>query len=173
MSETGEMIRMVKQDPLPLQPVQITANREERAALARRFDLPAIHSLAAELSLEKDEHAVRVDGALKASFTQLCAVSGEPFENAVEEEIDLRFVPARKRTSSAADEEVELEAGDLDEIEYDGDAFDLGEAVAQSFALALDPYAEGPLADRAREEAGLSDPAASGPFAALAALRKE
>ena len=50
--------------------------------------------------------------------------------------------------------------------------FDLGEAVAQDLALAIDPYAVGPGAERARKEAGLLDEAAAGPFAALEALKK-
>jgi hypothetical protein len=44
--------------------------------------------------------------------------------------------------------------------------------MAQSLALAIDPYATGPEAERVRKEAGLLGEAASGPFAALAALKK-
>ena len=62
----------------------------------------------------------------------------------------------------------------MDEIFYEGDSFDLGEAVAQSLALAIDPFACGPDADRVRQEKGLSaDDQPSGPFAALAALKKD
>ena len=63
--------------------------------------------------------------------------------------------------------------GDLDEIPFEGHVFDLGEAVAQSLALAIDPYAVGPNAEQARKDAGIGDEAASGPFAALAALKKD
>ena len=86
----------------------------------------------------------------------------------IDEPLALRFVPARP----VEVEELELEADALDEIEFEGHSFDLGEAVAQSLALAIDPYAIGPEADRVRKEAGLLDEAASGPFAALAALKK-
>jgi hypothetical protein len=68
--------------------------------------------------------------------------------------------------------EIELEESELDEIPYTGTSFDLGEAVAQSLALAIDPYAVGPDAERVRADSGLSDQAAAGPFAALAALKK-
>ena len=67
---------------------------------------------------------------------------------------------------------VAIPASALDEIPFEGDTVDLGEAVAQSLALAIDPYAVGPEAERVRQEV-LSDEAASGPFAALAALRKD
>jgi hypothetical protein len=81
----------------------------------------------------------------------------------------LRFVPE----TVVEQEEIELEEEDLDEIPYAGTAFDLGEAVAQSLALAIDPYATGPDAERVRKEKGLTDEAAHGPFAALSALKKD
>ena len=49
---------------------------------------------------------------------------------------------------------------------------DPGEAVAQSLALAIDPFAEGPGAEEARRRAGILSESAAGPFAALAALKK-
>ena len=88
---------------------------------------------------------------------------------AVREDVALLFVPER---NIAADEEVELGADDLDEIPYAGSIIDLGEAVAQSLALAIDPFATGPEADEARRRAGMLDAQASGPFAALAGLKK-
>ena len=85
--------------------------------------------------------------------------------------IALRFVPLGSIAHS--DDEIELDDAACDEIEYEGTAFDLGEAVAQTLALAIDPFAEGPNAEAARKAAGLSDESSSGPFAALAALRKD
>ena len=58
-------------------------------------------------------------------------------------------------------------------VPYEGQSFDLGEAIAQSFGLAVDPYARGPEADIAREDNGLDKPETGGAFAALAALRKD
>ena len=76
---------------------------------------------------------------------------------------------------SVADEEVELDADELDRIAYSGDAFDLGEAIAQTLGLAVDPYAEGPNAAAIRAEVGIKgDDQPSGPLAeALARLKKE
>ena len=71
----------------------------------------------------------------------------------------------------ASEDEIEITADDCDEIEYEGMTFDLGEAVAQSLGLAIDPFAEGPEADAARQKHGLAGEEASGPFAALAALK--
>jgi hypothetical protein len=51
--------------------------------------------------------------------------------------------------------------------------FDLGEAVAQTLGLAIDPYAEGPNADAARKAAGIvAEGEQDGPMAALLAALK-
>lgn len=150
-------------------PVMLEATAEERTALARRFGLVRIDRLEAEVRLEVDGEAVGAKGRLRAAIVQSCAVSGEDLPIAIDELLALRFVPARPVT----EDEIELDAGELDEIPYLGTAFDLGEAVAQSLALAIDPYAVGPDAERVRKETGLLDEAAGGPFAALAALKKD
>jgi len=59
----------------------------------------------------------------------------------------------------------------LDEIEYTGTHIDLGEAVAQSLALAIDPFLTGPNADAARKSAGIGTPEDNGAFAALKGLK--
>ena len=149
--------------------VRLVASEAERTALTRRFGLVSISRLEADILLEREGTAVKANGKLSADIVQSCAVSGEDLAVAIDEPIALRFVPE----TEATEEEVELEASELDQIPYSGTAFDLGEAVAQSLALAIDPYAVGPGADRARTQAGLLDEAASGPFAALAALKKD
>ena len=166
-----EFARNVKLDRLPASLV-LEADEAERAALARRFGLPGVAALRAEVTLGRDGDIIDVRGTLSARFEQLCAVSGERFDNRLEERLALRFVPP----GDAPDEESEQEfAPDApDEIEYENAAFDLGEAVAQSFGLLIDPFATGPDADKVRREAGIVDETApSGPFAALATLRTD
>ena len=173
MSESSELSRVIKLDRLPQDIVTIEATKEENAALARRFGLPSIQSLSARVLLETDGREIGVSGSLIADIEQACAISGEPFVNRIEEPLSFRFVPrADPAPEASPDEEIELESDQLDEIEYDGSAFDLGEAIAQSLALAIDPYATGPDADKVRREKGLSgDDVPSGPFAALAQLK--
>lgn len=167
----GEFVRVVKLDRLPSGPMTIEATAAERAALAERFELPAIDALTAEIALSQDGRAVDATGRLEASFNQRCAVSDEPFAASLSEPIAIRFVPAL--AVHGEEEEIEFDGDAPDEIEYDGASFDLGEALAQSFGLALDPYAVGPAAETARRDAGLLDEdGPSGPFAALAALKK-
>lgn len=163
-----ELSRLIDLRQVIDKPVAVEATAEERAALARRFGLVRIDRLEAGVALEVDGEAVNAKGRLRAAIVQSCAVSGDDLAVAIDEPLALRFVPEVEITET----EIELEESQLDEIPYSGTAFDLGEAVAQSLALAIDPYAVGPNAEQARKDAGLSDQAASGPFAALAALKK-
>lgn len=149
---------------------RIEADAAERAALARRFGLVSIARLEADLALAADAAVITATGRMRADFVQSCAVSGEDIPVRIDEPLSFRFVP---EASHRPDEEVELSEEDCDEIEYAGTQFDLGEAVAQSLALTIDPFATGPEADRVRKEQGLLDENASGPFAALAALKKK
>jgi hypothetical protein len=166
----GELERLVKLDRLPTSALTIEASQAERAALARRFGLPALHALRAEILLTQREQEIDARGRLVASFEQRCALSDEPFAATLDDAISFRFVPAI--TIAGEDEEIEFASDGPDEIEYNGAAIDLGEAVAQSFGLALDPYALGPDAEAVRREAGLLDEdSPSGPFADLAALK--
>jgi uncharacterized metal-binding protein YceD (DUF177 family) len=149
----------------------LEASPEECAALAARFGLVAVHRLTADIALERDGEAVDASGTVEAEIVQSCAVTGDDLPVSIREEVAFRFVPETRHATP--DEEIELEEADLDEIPYAGEMFDLGEAVAQSLALAIDPYATGPGADAARKEAGLLDEGDAGPFAALKALKKD
>ena len=165
---TPEFSRPLDVRHVEARPHRIAADPAERAALAGRFGLVAIERLEAEARFAREGEAVVATGRLEAEIVQSCAVSGEPLAVTIAEPLALRFVPAR----AADDEELELDADARDEIEYEGHGFDFGEAVAQSLALAIDPYAEGPEADAVRARAGLLSEEGAGPFAALAALRR-
>jgi uncharacterized metal-binding protein YceD (DUF177 family) len=148
--------------------VKLVASETERAALSRRFAIVRIDRLEAEIVLERDGQAFDAEGTLSAAIVQSCAISAEDLPVTINEPLALRFVPAS--TGQAPDEEVELDADALDEIEFSGTSIDLGEAVAQSLALAIDPFAVGPEAEEARR---LFDEGSSSPFAALAELKKK
>ncbi len=175
---TPELSRMVRARQLPAAALVIEANEAERAALARRFGIPRIDRLYAEVSVEQDGKAVRATGTLSARIVQNCAISGEEFEVSIEEPLALRFVEEGTIDAALSEDdeiEIELSPDECDEIEYAGESFDLGEAVAQSLGLVIDPYAEGPNADAARKQAGIvGDDVPSGPLAdALRALKRE
>jgi uncharacterized metal-binding protein YceD (DUF177 family) len=169
----SELSRMIKVRPLPGGPVVIEASPEECAALALRFGLGAVEALRAQVALEQRPRAIRATGRLTAAIQQPCAISGENFPVAINEAVDLRFVEEGQRPAAEGDE-IELEADDCDEIGFAGEMFDLGEAVAQTLGLAIDPYAEGPNADAARKAAGIVQEGEQlGPLAdLLSALKK-
>jgi uncharacterized metal-binding protein YceD (DUF177 family) len=140
---------------------QIAATEVERAALARRFDLVAVDRLSAVVELVRQGHdRILLRAAFDAEFVQSCVVSLEPVRGAVSERFALLYGPP----------EAEAEAGGSaeDDPAFEpivGGTIDLGEAIAQEFALALPPF---PRSDEADLEAAPSDEA--GPFAALARL---
>jgi uncharacterized metal-binding protein YceD (DUF177 family) len=165
-----EFSRMVDTRSIGSDPVRLEAGEAERAALAARFGIVAVHRLTAEVALEPVKRSIEATGTLAAEIVQSCAISGEDLPVTIAEPLRLRFVPAR--APGRGDEEVELAEEDLDEIEFTGTQFDLGEAVAQSLALAIDPFREGPNADEFRRQSGFFGGGPESPFAALAKLKK-
>ena len=159
-------LRQVNDVPLTLEPDEAARRR-----LAGRFAITAIPAMRAVAQLQREGERVTATGRIVADVIQACRISAEDFPVHIDEPLRLRFVPPVGEI--IPDEEVELTADDCDEIEYTGTAFDLGEALAQTLALAIDPFAEGPNADTFRAEHGLTGETPTGPFAALAALKKD
>jgi len=153
-------------------PLTLSATPEECAKLARRFDLVRVITLTAILRLMREGTKVNVAGKLVADIVQPCAVSAEDMAVTINEPLAFRFVPAADVAVFAPDEELEITEEDCDEIAYEGGRFDLGEAVAQSLGLAIDPFLTGPGAEQVRTSGLLSEENTS-PFAALAALKKD
>ena len=60
---------------------------------------------------------------------------------------------------------------ELDVVFYDGAAIDLGEAVAETLVLSLDPYPRAPGAGETLKAAGVKSEEEAGPFGALVGLR--
>ncbi len=171
----NEFSRLYRLETLSAEPIRVAIDAEarERQALARRFGLVSLEALAAEAELRRTGDAVTAAGRLRAKVTQSCVGSGEPVDAEVAEDfrVDFRPLPA----DSKPDDEIELGEGELDVVFYEGGAVDLGEAVAQSLLLALDPYPRSPAAEAALREAGVKSEeearVESSPFAALKALK--
>ncbi|HEU0135082.1 MAG TPA: DUF177 domain-containing protein [Allosphingosinicella sp.] len=171
----SEFSRPFRLDSISSEPreVRIEADEAEREALAARFELVGIEALSAAAKLFGRGETVEAAGTLRARVTQSCVATAEPVEAAIEEafRVEFRPLPADGRP----DEEVELGEGELDVVFFEGASIDLGEAVAQTLLLALDPYPRSAAAEAALREAGVkSEEEArieSSPFAALAALK--
>lgn len=148
--------------------VTITANETERIALARRFGLIAIARLEARFTVARDQAGVVATGQVLAAVTQACSASGVPLPASVDEAVTLRFV---EEADSA--EEMELSAEALDMLPIENGAIDLGEAAAETMALALDPFPRAADADAALARAGVIGEEAAGPFGGLADLKRK
>ncbi|MGE5539839.1 MAG: YceD family protein [Gemmatimonas sp.] len=154
---------------------RLDASAEERAALAKRFDLVDLPALRAEGVLTVSDHGrrARLEGRMRAEVVQSCVVTLEPVPAVIDEPFTLLY---SADTDSAASVAVDLDVEDPPEPILGG-AVDVGEAVAETLGLSLDPY---PRAPGAALEAGPADEGAAGaenrresPFAALQKLVKK
>ncbi|MGE0006567.1 MAG: DUF177 domain-containing protein [Parvibaculaceae bacterium] len=151
----------------------ISAEPRECADLARRFGLPALHSLAAQLRVSRWRgEGLRIKGRFTADLDQTCVVSLDMFRSTVTDEFESYFLPAG--TAAGADSAL-IEEGDAEPFE--NGIIDMGEVVAEAVALALDPYPKKPgvvFADVIGDEGspGMDDGKERNPFARLGRLRE-
>jgi uncharacterized metal-binding protein YceD (DUF177 family) len=168
-----EFSRPVRLDQVPRlagEQQHIVADEAERAALIRRFKLAALERLEADYVLTSENGALVARGTARASLAQPCVATAEPVAEEIDTPFTLRFV----RTADAeAEEEVELSDEDCDTLFFDGESIDMGEAVAETVALALTPYPRSPDADRYLREIGVLSEEEASPFSALLALKRD
>lgn len=151
--------------------VDLVADEAERRTIAERLDLPSLERLEAHASLSREGNTIRAAGRVAASLEQRCVVTGEPVAAHIDEPFDIAFVPEPR--AGDVPEEVELRPEDCDVVFHDGAAIDLGNAIADTLALGLDPYPRSASAEAALREAGVLSEAEAGRFAALARLTRE
>jgi len=160
---TLEFSRPLKVDRVPAEgsAETLSADSAECAALARRLGIPALHALSAQLRASPWRGGgLKIEGRLKADLEQISVVSLTQFRSTVEFPVE-RFFLSEAAASSAEDEDVDTIA--------DGHV-DLGEVVAETLALELDPYPRQEGETFAHpEEADNGD----SPFAALSRLRRK
>jgi len=167
MSEPAEFARLVPLTRLGGEPFRqhIAASESERAALARRFGLVSLDRLEAEVELMRETTGtILLSATFDAEFAQECIVTLDPVAGSVSERFQLRYgPPAAEPDASFGEDDPAFEP-------FEGEAIDIGEAVAQEFSLALPPFPR--AADAAIELDTAADEAAEGPFAALAKFRR-
>ena len=168
--------------------IDVTATPEQCAAVAQAVGLPGIASL--EASFRLAPHAgdrVDLDGRVRATVTQTCVVSLEPFESEVEQPVALSFAPAaepipepRARGGRGdrpeADMVVAAPVGGNDDQEDPpdpivDDTIDLGSIAVEFMVLGLDPYPRKPGVHFDDMVVGDKDEPAPSAFAALARLK--
>ena len=140
--------------------VVVEANAAELAAVAARLGVPAVQAVRCAFKMRRVGGVIEAEGELSARLTQVCVVSLDEFDGAVEDRFTIHFVPA-----GTEDEEPDPDAPD--QVPFEGSAIDLGDAAVEQLALALDPYPRRPGAEVPASSAA----GPRGAFAALATLR--
>jgi uncharacterized metal-binding protein YceD (DUF177 family) len=150
--------------------VALEADADQRRKLAGRFGWIVIESLTARVHLVERADGIDATGHLFATLDQKCVATGDPVRETIDTEFALRFVDAATLGEVA---EIELTDDDLDVIEFTGGNVDVGEAVAQTLALSVDPFPRVPDAEAKLRAAGVvSEGETAGAFAGLKGLLK-
>lgn len=111
---------------------KLMADPKECIALAKRLDIPAIYSLTATLKAKPWRGGgLKVTGELSADLNQLSVVSLEAFRSQVVFPVERYFLNIPPSAEFEFDEEIDPIIGGI---------VDLGEIVAETLALELDPY---------------------------------
>jgi uncharacterized metal-binding protein YceD (DUF177 family) len=148
---------------------ELTADEAERNEVAKRLGLQALSRLEARAMLHRKDQVVHAEGRVTASLDQDCVITGDPVPAHIDEPFEIVFMPEPEVGRS--EEETELAPADCDTVFHDGSIIDLGAAIADTLALALDPFPRSAGADAALKEAGVLTEAEASPFAVLAQLR--
>jgi uncharacterized metal-binding protein YceD (DUF177 family) len=162
-SRTPEFSRPLQTDRVPKlgSTEKLVAEPEECRALAKRMNIPAIHSLKAEIRATPWRGGgMKLEGHLTAEIEQVSVISLESFRETVSVPVSRYFLPP----GAVAENEDEDGA---DPIENGW--IDLGEVAAETLALDLDPYPRKPgeaFAEHIEDEPGPVE--RESPFAVLA-----
>lgn len=144
-SDSQEFSRFVEADSVGTHRMErrISANPEERAALAKRFELIGIDRLEAVFTLKRAGGGViHVQGEIQAEVIQACVVTLAPVPARIAETFSADFADADDRRRPA-ETDLDFEADDPPEPIRNGH-IDLGELAAEHLSLALNPYPRAP-----------------------------
>ena len=155
--------------------MDVVATEAECEGLKERFDLVDLKSLKADGRIDKRAREWVLTATLEAELAQRCVVTLKPVPAVVKASFERRYrVGDGKggdgRAAIASGVDLDLEDADVDMVE--SDHIDIGEAIAEEFYLALDPYPRAKDADRVLAEVqgrlgGDDDASADNPFAKL------
>ncbi|QRM27499.1 DUF177 domain-containing protein [Microvirga sp. VF16] len=163
----GPLSRLIDVMKIPPrgQEVHVEATAEECAALARDFGLPGIQALSGDYQLKASAKGIHVMGVVKASITQVCVMTLDPFDSMIEEEVEVDFAEPSGMPAEPPTDINEYEPPD----EIVNSQIDLGALTAEFLALGLDPYPRKPGVDFS-----YTDPSdeKDTPFAALNKLKE-
>jgi Large ribosomal RNA subunit accumulation protein YceD len=154
------------------QHLDLVANAEVRAGVARMAGLRDLPRLQASFDVTRHGTRLRVVGRVSATVGQTCVVTLEPLANEVDEAIDLVFAPQsavkRDGNGDGAEERNLAETWNEPEPLIAG-TVDLGALATEFLILGLDPYPRKPGVTFQPPANASSD---EGAFAALGKLKK-
>jgi uncharacterized metal-binding protein YceD (DUF177 family) len=140
---------------------KLSAEPAELQALAKRFKIPVLHSLSAEIRATPWRGGgMKLEGHITADLEQVSVISLEAFRETVSVPLARYFLPH----GAVVDNQQEDDADPID-----NGWIDLGEVVAETLALDLDPYPRKPgEAFPGHVEDDGAEAKAPSPFAVLA-----
>lgn len=150
--------------------IEIEAPEALHPALAALAGVREVSQLSAVFDLARKGAHISVTGQIRAQVGQICIVTLEPVETALEESVDLKFVPQLAESAPAKGETTgsHLAAEEPPEPLVGG-KLDLGAVATEFLILGIDPYPRKTGVEFAPAKTG--DGSAK-PFAALEALKK-
>jgi hypothetical protein len=149
--------------------LEVCADAATRAAVAALAGVAGLTRLDATFDVVRwGGGGLRVTGEVRGTAGQTCVVTLEPIENEICEAFDATYAPPAAADPLA---EVVVRPDDADPPEPLSDGtVDLGRLATEFLLLGVDPYPRKPGAVFAPPSAAEGD---QGPFAALAALKKD
>ena len=123
----------------------IEATPEECARVAERLGLQSLiaFSVSFRIARQAGGGEYLAQGHIHARAVRSCVVSLEDFTEPTDLAFTIRFVTQETSEDEALEAPYDYEDGP-DEVLYENDALDLGEAAVQEYALSLNPYPRKP-----------------------------
>lgn len=161
------------------QSFSLVASEADLALVAERFDLISVERLEGSMDVSDagQGQGIIVRGHIKAAFTQRCIASLQPVKETLDTDFELMLVDP-EMADRMDDDGVYLDAEAPDYDALEGEDVPLGEILAQTLSISMNPY---PRAEGAELAAGkntavtVNEPELErpNPFAVLAKSRDE
>lgn len=152
------------------QDFEIMLDEKAVGILVDRLDLVELRNVRAEGKVWPMDEGVYVDFRLTAHVEQTCVVTLDPVGTDVDERVSLQYTPAASEPAEPSVIDMDDE-DDPPELLVD-DRVDIGAAMAEHLALALDPWPRKPDAELP-SGLGKENDTRENPFAVLSELKTE
>jgi uncharacterized metal-binding protein YceD (DUF177 family) len=144
--------------------LELEAPAEVRAAIGELAGLRNLPQLKADFDVTRRGAGLHVTGHVQGRVGQTCVVTLDPIENAIDEDVDLLFLPGAPEPHADGDTDEHAPEPLVD------DRIDLGAIATEFLVLGIDPY---PRKPGVAFDPPAADTDGVHPFAALASLKKD